>query len=120
MSLFSPVRIIKLELTGSGDDSLAAVEVLLAAETAINPVIATGASVTAKSKLVKLVEGSDHAVAAICYQPDRPALVGIAMTAGQEQGLRLPKSPAQVRSDLVSGDQALIRRAIEKPANSPR
>src|SRR3546814_17539813 len=69
MSLFSSARIIKLELSGSGDDSLAAVEALLAAETAINPVVATGASVTAKSKLVKLVEGSDHAVAAICYQP---------------------------------------------------
>src|SRR3546814_1243643 len=57
MSLFSPARIIKLELSGSGDDSLAAVEALLAAETAINPVVATGASVTAKSQLVKLVEG---------------------------------------------------------------
>ena len=116
MSLFSPARIIKLELTGSGDDSLAAVEALLAAETAINPVIATGASVTAKSKLVKLVEGSDQAVAAICYQPDRRALVGIAMAAAQEQGLRIANSEAQLLVDLVSGDQALMRREIEKIA----
>src|SRR3546814_15150670 len=58
MSLFSPVRIIKLELTGSGDASLAAVEALLAAATAINPVVATGASGTAKSKPVKLVARS--------------------------------------------------------------
>src|SRR5690606_28569788 len=36
MSLFSPSRIIKLDLSGSGDDSPAAVEALLAAETAIN------------------------------------------------------------------------------------
>jgi DNA polymerase-3 subunit delta len=116
MSLFSPSRVIRLELTGSGDDSLAAVEALLAAETAINPVIATGASVTAKSKLVKLVEGSNHAVAAICYQPDRRALVGIAMTAAQEQGLRLANAEAQLLVDLVSGDQALMRREIEKMA----
>ena len=116
MSLFSPARIIKLELTGSGDDSLAAVEALLAAETAINPVIATGASVTAKSKLVKLVEGSDQAVAAICYQPDRRALVGIAMAAAQEQGLRIANGEAQLLVDLVSGDQALMRREIEKIA----
>lgn len=116
MSLFSPARIIKLELTGSGDDSLAAVEALLAAETAINPVVATGASVTAKSKLVKLVEGSDYAVAAICYQPDRRALVGIAMAAAQEQGLRIANSEAQLLVDLVSGDQALMRREIEKIA----
>jgi DNA polymerase-3 subunit delta len=116
MSLFSPSRIIKLELSGSGDDSLAAVEALLTAETAINPVVATGASVTAKSKLVKLVEASDHAVAAICYQPDRRALVGIAMAAAQEQGLRIANSEAQLLVDLVSGDQALMRREIEKIA----
>lgn len=116
MSLFSPSRIIRLELSGSGDDGLAAVEALLAAETAINPVVATGASVTAKSKLVKLVEGSDHAVAAICYQPDRRALVGIAMAAAQEQGLRIANSEAQLLVDLVSGDQALMRREIEKIA----
>ena len=110
MSLFSPARIIRLELTGSGDDSVPAVEALLAADTVINPVIATGASVTAKSKLVKLVEGSNHAVAAICYQPDRRALVGIAMSAAEEQGLRLGNAEAQLLVDLVSGDQALMRR----------
>ncbi|MBJ7442043.1 MAG: DNA polymerase III subunit delta, partial [Sphingopyxis sp.] len=97
-------------------DSLAAVEALLAADTVINPVIATGASVTAKSKLVKLVEGSNHAVAAICYQPDRRALVGIAMAAAEEQGLRLANAEAQLLIDLVSGDQALMRREIEKMA----
>ncbi len=116
MSLFASARIIRLELSGSGDDSLAAVEALLAAEAAINPVIATGASVTAKSKLAKLVEGSDHAVAAICYQPDRRALVGIAMSAAEEQGLRLANAEAQLLVDLVSGDQALMRREIEKMA----
>ena len=116
MSLFSPARIIRLELSGSGDDSVPAVEALLAADTVINPVIATGASVTAKSKLVKLVEGSNHAVAAICYQPDRRALVGIAMSAAEEQGLRLANAEAQLLVDLVSGDQALMRREIEKMA----
>ncbi|MGN6689696.1 MAG: DNA polymerase III subunit delta [Sphingopyxis sp.] len=116
MSLFSPSRVIRLEISGSGDDSLAGVEALLGAETAINPVIATGASITAKSKLVKLVEGSSHAVAAICYQPDRRALVGIAMAAAQEQGLRLGNAEAQLLVDLVSGDQALMRREIEKIA----
>jgi len=116
MSLFSTARVIRLELSGSGDDSLAAVEALLAADTVINPVIATGASVTAKSKLVKLVEGSNHAVAAICYQPDRRALVGIAMSAAEEQGLRLANAEAQLLIDLVSGDQALMRREIEKMA----
>ncbi|KTE15995.1 DNA polymerase III subunit delta [Sphingopyxis sp. H115] len=116
MSLFSSARVIRLELAGSGDDSLAAVEALLAAETAINPVIATGTSVTAKSKLVKMVEASDHAVAAICYQPDRRALVGIAMAAGQDQGLRIAHAEAQLLVDLVSGDQALMRREIEKIA----
>lgn len=116
MSLFSPRRIIRVDITGSGDDSLAAIEALLAADTIINPVVATGPSVTAKSKLVKLVEGSDHAVAAICYQPDRRALTGIAMAAAGDQGLRLANAEAQLLIDLVSGDQALMRREIEKMA----
>ncbi|MBB5704680.1 DNA polymerase III subunit delta [Sphingopyxis panaciterrulae] len=116
LSLFASARVIRLEIAGSGDDCLAAVEALLSADTAVNPVIATGASVTARSKLVKLIEGSNHAVAAICYQPDRRALVGIAMAAAEEQGLRLANAEAQLLVDLISGDQALMRREIEKIA----
>src|SRR3546814_14634431 len=106
-------------MAGSGDDCLAAIEALLSADTAVNPVIATGASVTARSKLVKLIEGSNHAVAAICYQPDRRALVGIAMAAAEEQGLRLANAEEQLLVDLVSGDQALMRREHEKDGHIP-
>jgi len=116
MSLFAAQRVIRLEITGSGDDCVEAVAALMAAETAVNPVIATGATITAKSKLVKLIEGSNHAVAAICYQPDRRALVGIAIAAAEEQGLKLANAEAQLLVDLVSGDQALMRRELEKIA----
>lgn len=116
MSLFSSARVIRLDISGNGDDCLAAVESLLSADIVINPVIAAGAAVTAKSKLVKLVEASDHAVAAICYQPDRRALVGIAMGAAEAVGLRLGNAEAQMLVDLVSGDQALMRRELEKIA----
>ena len=118
MSLFAGARVIRLDILGSGDDCLAAVEALLGADNAINPVIATGASVTAKSKLVKLVEAAAHGVAAICYQPDRRALIGIAMSAAEGQGLRLGNAEAQLLIDLVSGDQALMRRELEKIALS--
>ena len=66
MSLFSPSRIIRLELTGSGDDSVAAVEALLAAETAINPATATPAAVLVpvvpreSSLSVLLTKRTDH------------------------------------------------------------
>lgn len=116
MSLFSAQRVIRLEISGSGDDCMGAVDALMSADSAINPVIAVGPGVTAKSKLVKLIEGSDHAVASICYQPDRRALVSIAMAAAQEQGLRMANSEAQLVVDLVSGDQTLMRREIEKIA----
>lgn len=116
MSLFAAQRVIRLEITGSGDDCVEAVAALMAAETAVNPVIATGATITAKSKLVKLIEGSSNAVAAICYQPDRRALVGIAIAAAEEQGLKLANAEAQLLVDLVSGDQALMRRELEKIA----
>lgn len=116
MSLFSPRRVIRLDISGGGDDCLAAIEALLQADKAINPVIASGVSITAKSKLIKLVEASAYAVGAICYQPDRRALVGIAMEAGRAAGLRFGNSEAQLLIDLVSGDQALMRREIEKIA----
>ncbi|MGV1685072.1 DNA polymerase III subunit delta [Sphingopyxis sp. NJF-3] len=116
MSLFATERVIRLEIMGSGDDCVEAVAALLAADTAVNPVVATGATVTAKSKLVKLIEGSTTGIAAICYQPDRRALVGIAIAAAEEQGLRLANAEAQLLVDLVSGDQALMRRELEKIA----
>lgn len=116
MSLFSPQRVIRLEISGSGDDVLPALEGLFQAENAINPVIASGASITAKSKIIKAVEVSSSGVAAICYQPDRRALVGIAMDAGREAGLRFSNAEAQLLIDLVSGDQALMRQEIEKIA----
>lgn len=114
LSLFSPRRLIRLEISGSGDDVLAAAEGLLKADKAINPVIASGATVTEKSKLMKLVDGSPHALGTVCYQPDRRALVNIAMEAGREAGLRFGNAEAQILIDLVSGDQALMRREIEK------
>lgn len=116
MSLFATERVIRLEIMGSGDDCVEAVAALLAADTAVNPVVATGATVTAKSKLVKLIEGSTTGIAAICYQPDHRALVGIAIAAAEEQGLRLANAEAQLLVDLVSGDQALMRRELEKIA----
>jgi DNA polymerase-3 subunit delta len=116
MSLFAPTRVIRLEISGSGDDCLPALELLLAADTVINPVIASGASITAKSKIIKAVEAANNAIGAICYQPDRRALVTIAMDAGREEGLRFSNAEAQILIDLVSGDQALMRRELEKIA----
>lgn len=69
MSLFSPARVIPLEISGRRRRRLRRRRgVARRRQRASTPVIATGASVTARSKLVKLVEGADHAVAAICYQ----------------------------------------------------
>lgn len=116
LSLFAGARIIRLDIVGNGDDCQAAVTALLEAEQTVNPVIATGVSVTARSKLTRLVEVSDHGLTAICYQPDRRALAAIAMEAAEQSGLRLGNSEAHMLIDLVSGDQALMRREIEKIA----
>ena len=43
-------------------------------------------------------------------------LIGIAMAAAEDEGLRLANGEAQLLVDLVSGDQALMRREIEKIA----
>lgn len=116
LSLFSSARVIRLEINGSGDDCIDAVTRLLEADTAVHPVIATAPTMTARAKLMKLAEGAGNAVASVCYQPDRRALAAIAVAAAEESGLRLANREAQILIDLVSGDQALMRREIEKIA----
>lgn len=116
MSLFNSARVIRLEIGGNGDDCIDAVSRLLDAETVMHPVIATAPAMTKTAKLLKLAASAPAVVAVQCYQPDRRALTAIAVAAAAESGLRLANSEAALLIDLVSGDQSLMRREIEKIA----
>jgi len=116
LSLFAGERVIRLSILGSGDDCVEAVAALFSADAAPNIVIAMAPGMTKKAKLMKLVEDSPLARAAVCYQPDTRELVAIAVAAARDEGLQLGSREAAMLIDLVSGDQKLLVREIEKLA----
>lgn len=116
LSLFAGANVIRLTIGGSGDECLAAVEALLSADAAPNPVIAIAPALTKKAKLFKLVEDSDAARVAVCYQPETRELMAIAVAAGRAEGLQLAGPEAARLIELVAGDQKLLVREIEKLA----
>ena len=116
MSLFSSTRIIRLAIAGAGDECLTAIKTLLEGKHAENPIIAIAPALTKKSRLAKLVTASPRAQFAICYQPTRDDLIGIAVTAARMHQLWLGRSEAGMMVDLIASDRALLIREIEKIA----
>ncbi|NJS14463.1 MAG: DNA polymerase III subunit delta [Sphingopyxis sp.] len=116
LSLFAGEQVIRLSILGSGDDSVEAVAALLDADAAPNVVVAMAPAMTKKAKLMKLAEDSPLVRCAICYQPDTRELIAIAVAAARDEGLQLASREAAMLVDLVSGDQKLLVREIEKLA----
>jgi DNA polymerase III subunit delta len=116
LSLFAGARVVRLSIAGGGDDCLAAVEALFAADAAPNVVVAGAPALTKKSKLFKMAEDAAQARVAICYQPDTRELIQIAVAAARTEGLQLASSEAMMLVELVAGDQKLLLREIEKLA----
>lgn len=113
-SMFGDKRWVRI--TACGDEILPAVEALLEAEQAGNPVIALAGALKGTSKLVKLA--LDHpAVLAQAIYPlgDRDA-TQLAMAMAQERGLRLHQPLARRLVELTGGDRALMGGEIEKMA----
>lgn len=114
LSLFGGARHIRV--TGVGDESLEAFELLLAAPTAGNPVLAIGPSLKNTSKLVKLALASPTALSFACYPPAAGEVERLAVAIAAEYGLR---TAGQVGRRLVSasgGDRAVMTREVEKLA----
>lgn len=115
-SLFAARRVIRLTIAGAGEDSVAAVQALLAADTALTPVIAAAPGVSAKGKLMALASASPLARAAICYAPDAKSLVPVAVAAAARLGLKLGPAEAAQLIALVAADRALLAAELEKLA----
>ena len=93
LSLFGEPRSIRV--TGAGEDMLAAVEALLAADRAGNPAVMIAPGVKASGKLVKAATESDRAMAFACYAPSDRDAVTIATELARETGLRISPGVAQ-------------------------
>ncbi|MET0248149.1 MAG: DNA polymerase III subunit delta [Sphingobium sp.] len=111
-SMFGDRRWIRL--TGVGDESLAAIDALLEAEVAGNPVVAIAGALKPTSKLVKRVLADPRTLACISYQPDAREAEQIAIRVARENGLRLSTDLARQIVDIANGDRALMAGEIEK------
>ena len=114
ISMFGGARHIRVE--GVGDTCLAAVEALLEAPAAGNPVVLIGGALRKDSKLVKLVSGHATGMAHASWQPDAGDIDQVAIELGRAQGLRIGRDLARRLSASAGGDRAILASEIEKLA----
>jgi DNA polymerase-3 subunit delta len=114
LSMFGDKRWIRLMPVG--DEILPAVEALLQASQAGNPVVVIAGALKATSKLVKLCLDHKAAMACISYVPDGRDAEQIAVGIARDRGLRLAPDLARRITALAGGDRALMAGEIEKIA----
>ncbi len=116
IALFGGPRYVELSIAGAGDDCVAAVTALLEAPQAGNPVVAIGPAVSARSKLMKLAEGSRLAMATIHYPPEGRELEKVARDIAGPLGLRFEGDVGRLLVDMVAGDRLVLAQELEKLA----
>jgi len=114
VSLFGGARHIRVE--GVTDSCLPAVEALLEAPAAGNPVVLIGGALKRDAKLVKLMEASGAAMLFASYAPEGADAERLAMMLAREQGLRLDADVARRLAEASGGDRAVLASEIEKLA----
>lgn len=114
ISLFGGARYVRV--TGIGEESAEAVELLLASGVAGNPVIAIAPGAKATGKLVKLAIASPGAMVLACYPPDGVNAARMAAGIAREHGVRLTAETAAAMFEAAGGDRAVLTREIEKLA----
>ena len=114
LSLFGDARWIRV--TGVGEESLAAVTTLLAADRAGNPVFAIAPGLRATAKLVKLASDAPAALVTQCYAPTGRAAEQLVTKIAAEHGLRPVHGVAARIVEATGGDRAVMTRELEKLA----
>jgi DNA polymerase-3 subunit delta len=114
ISLFGGKRWIRLE--PATDDAVEAVQALLEAPAAGNPVAAIGGALRKDSKLVKLVQASAAALSQLSYVPEGRNAAALVVEVGRELGLQVRNDVAARIASACNGDRALISRELEKMA----
>jgi len=112
LSLFGGRRHIRVE--PAGDEIMEAVEILLAANRAGNPVVIVAGALRKDAKLVRLATAHAEMLACISYPPGERDWATIAAAAAREQGLRVRPDVAQRLAHAAGGDRAILAREIEK------
>lgn len=112
ISLFGGARWVRLTL--ANDDALPAIENLLEAEQAGNPVVALGGALKNTSKIVKLALDHKAAMACASYVPEGREAENLAVMIAREKGLRLASELSRRIAELTGGDRTLMAIEIEK------
>lgn len=113
-SLFGDTRYIRLNFRR--DEAVDAVENLLNAEQAGNPVIATAGNLTKASKLRKLVESHPRALAYITYAPSEAEATDHVLMLARDAGLKLDRTLAAQIARYTGQDRRLAASEIDKLA----
>ncbi|WP_298811703.1 DNA polymerase III subunit delta [uncultured Sphingomonas sp.] len=114
LSLFGERRFVRV--TGVGEESADAVEALLQAPSAGNPVVVMAPSAKATGRLVKLALAADRAMSFACYPPDGNNAEALVAGMAREQGLRLGAGVAARIVRASDGDRAIMASEVEKLA----
>lgn len=114
IGLFGDKRFIRLHI--AREEGLAAIENLLSAQQAGNPVIATAGDLKKTSKIRKLAEKSSLAMTHICYAPDEQKMAAIIVQMARDSGLRLDRALAQRMASAAMCDRKLAAAEVDKLA----
>lgn len=114
MSLFGGPRLIWIE--PAGEDIAPGVEALLEASAAESPVVAIAGSLRKTSALLKLGEGSRHALAFAAYAPEGADAERMVIDVGRRFGLKIAPALAARIADSCGNDQAIVAQELRKLA----
>ncbi len=103
-------------VTASGDEVLPAVEALLEAPAAGNPVAILAGALKPTAKLLKLALASPAALAFASYVPDARELPQLVAELAREEGLSLDSRLARRIAESAGGNRAIIARELRKYA----
>jgi DNA polymerase-3 subunit delta len=112
ISLFGGRRWIRIE--PATDEALPAIEALLEAGAAGNPVAAVAGALRKDAKLLKLLTGRDDAIAHISYLPEGRDADALAVELARDAGLRCTPDVARRLATACGADRAILSREIEK------
>lgn len=115
VSMFGDRRLIRVD--GAGDNCAAAVDALLSAPAAGNPVIMVGTgTLKATSTIIKTAAASPLAIVAQCFVPDGREAIDMVIDACARHGLKPSREAAEALASGFGAERGVLARELEKLA----
>jgi DNA polymerase-3 subunit delta len=114
LSLFGGARYVVVE--PAGDECTPAVEALLQAPAAGNPVVLIGGSLKGTSKLVKLALADPAALALASYPPEGEQAERLVLDMARAEGLSVRPDVARRLADACAGNRGILALELQKLA----